>query len=228
MVLYYSLCHLLHHWLLLSTSQYLVLRHLTSCLPRYNISSVLDVLNLLLGFIQSDDKNTRWTGAGINIDIDNLLTSPAKTIQPSSAPSMNQMAKGTAPSPSQPPPPPSSSSSSSFTSPPSFASGPNYNVNTASLMGPTRPQPGMGIGGGGMGMAGGGVSYGGMGMSSGGMGMAGGMGYGPRPGMAPMYGGGGYGMGPQPGMGMGQQMSYGGMQPTMGGTRPMGAQQKLI
>ena len=163
---------------------------------------------------QPADKNTMWSGAGIKIDLDNLLSSPSKTVQATYAPSMNQLAQGTSLSPSNPPPPPSSSSSSSFS-----AAGPNYNVNTASLMTSGPPsQHGMGMGAVGMGMGAVsmGMGAGGMGMSAGGMGM----GYGPRPGMMPMYGG-GYGMGQQPGMGMGP-MGYGGMPPTMG------AQQKLM
>ena len=167
-----------------------------------------------------------WSGAGLNIDIDNLLTSPGKTVQATSAPSMNQLAKGNTPSPSHLPP--SSSTASSFASAAAQA-GPNYNINTASLMGPRPPhsQPGMGMGPRpsmpshsqpGMGMPT--VNMMGMGMG------APGMAYGHRPGMMPMYGG-GYGMGPQPGMGMGQ-MGYGGMPPMMGGSQPMGAQQKLM
>ena len=152
---------------------------------------------------QSAAKESVWSGAGLNIDVDNLLTSPTKSAPTSSAPSMNQMVQGTSVSPSIPPP-----SSASFTA------GPNYNVNTASLMGPMppRPQQNMGMGVGGMGMTGG------MGMGYGG--------YGVHPGMMPMYGG-GYGMAPQPGMGMGP-MGYGGMLPTMGGNQPMGSQQKLM
>lgn len=169
---------------------------------------------------QQPDKATMWSSAGINIDIDNLLTSPIKTVDTSSAPTMNQLAKGTGSAPSFPP----SSSSSG-------AAGPNYTINTASLMGPgpampPRPPTGMGMGGRGMGMGGGGMGMGGgggMGMGQMGMGYGG---YGARPGMMPMYGG-GYGMAPQPGMGMGP-MGYSGMPPSMGGNQQMGAQQKLM
>lgn len=159
-----------------------------------------------------------WSDTGLKIDLDNLLTSPQKPVQTSSAPSMNQMAQA---SPSHPHPP-TSSPSSTFTAGPNYnvnTAGPNYNVNTASLMGsgmPPRPQPRMAMGmAGGMGM--------GMGMAGGvGMGMAGGMGmgyggYGAQPGMMPMYGVVG-----QPGMG------YGVMPSSVGGNQPMGAQQKLM
>lgn len=163
-----------------------------------------------------------WSGTGLKIDLDNLLISRPKSVQTSSAPSMNQMAQENPLSPSHPRPSTSSSSSAAFTA------GPNYNVNTASLVGsgamgmPTRPQP-MGMTGG-MGMSGGmGM---GMGMTGGmGMGMAGGMGmgyggYGARPGVMPMYGV----MGQPPGMGMG----YGVMPSSVGGNQPMGTQQKLM
>ena len=89
-----------------------------------------------------------WNTPGVNIDIDNLLTTPPKTTASDPAPSMNQLAHTGIP-----------------------FSGPNYNINTASLMGPSHPtQPmarpmGMGQMGGGIGM-----SYGGaprMGMQPG-------------------------------------------------------------
>ena len=176
---------------------------------------------------QQTDKNTMWSGAGLNIDVDNLLTSPIKTAQTTTAPSMNQLAKGTTATQPLPHPPPTQQSSS-FSSSSSFnaAAGPNYNVNTASLMAsPPHPQQpvGMGMGVGGMGMSGGmGMGHPGMRMAQPGMGYGG---YGNQPGMMPMYGGGGY---QQPGMGMGP-MGYGGMPPTMGGgNRPMGTQQKLM
>lgn len=156
-----------------------------------------------------------WSGAGLNIDVDNLLTSPVTTAQTSSAPSMNQMVKGTTTQPSRPPNQPSSAS---------FNAGPNYNVNTASLISsPPHPQPlNMGMGVGGMGMAGGmGMGHPGMRMGQTGMGYGG---YGTQPGMMPIYGG-GY---QQPGMGMGP-MGYGAMPPAMGGgNQPMGTQQKLM
>ena len=134
------------------------------------------------------------------------MTSPPKSSQQSTAPSMNQLAKGS--STTSPAHPPSSSS---------FTAGPNYNINTASLMGPgpmvggmAHSQPRMGMGISGVGMGGVGMGYGGYG----------------NPGMMPMYGG-GYGMGQQPGMGMGP-VGYGGFPPTVGGNQPMGTQQKLL
>ena len=166
---------------------------------------------------QQPEKSTMWSGAGLNIDVDNLLTSTPKNAQTSTAPSMNQLAKGTTPSPSHPPP---TSSSSAYT-----AGGPNYSINTASLMGSGSTMAG-GVGiGGGMGMGGGIGMGGGMGMGQVGMGYGGGYGA-PPPGMMPMYGS-GYGMAPRPGMGMGP-VGYGGLPPSVGGSQPMGAQQKFM
>ena len=118
-----------------------------------------------------------WNTPGVNIDIDNLLTTPPKTTASDPAPSMNQLAHTGIP-----------------------FSGPNYNINTASLMGPSHPtQPmarpmGMGQMGGGIGMSYGGAPRMGMqpGYSGGVPGMygRGGVGYG-----TPMVGGAGAGMG---------------------------------
>lgn len=104
----------------------------------------------------------------MNIDIDNLLSSPTKVVTTTSAPTMNQMAQ-------------SQYTTSQGTS---FA-GPNYNVNTAALLGRPQPTPGYGVGYGMGPQPGVGMGYGNLGM---------GRGY-----QMPMYGG---GYGPQP-MGMG-------------------------
>lgn len=136
---------------------------------------------------QKSEKPTTWSSLGVNIDIDNLMATPPKTTATSSAPSMNQMAY-TRPSTS---------------SPSSTQSGPNYNINTASLLGPAYRQP----------------SPVGVGMGPGmGMGLQPGMGMGPRPGMGMGYSGPGgmgmYGGGMAPSYSAG--MGYGAPTMTMG------------
>lgn len=163
--------------------------------------------------VKTPEKPTVWSSPGVNIDIDNLMSPPSKTTTTTAPPSMNQLATSTQ------------------TQASSFAGGPNYNINTAALMGQVPVQqpyvamgmgsrPGIGMGpspGIGMGPSPGmGVGYGGA------AGMGVGMGYGTG-----MYAGaGGYGARP---MAMG---GYGMQPPMMGGPgmnpNPMGMQQRRL
>lgn len=87
-----------------------------------------------------------WNTPGVNIDIDNLRITPVKTTAPAATPSMYQLAQTS--SPGHP--------SYSAGQPGSFSSGPNYNINTAALIGggpsqqqqqqPARVMPNMGMG----------------------------------------------------------------------------------
>ena len=171
-----------------------------------------------------------WNNSGLNIDIDNLMSSPkSNAAAATTAPSMNQLAGSGAPATASKQSMPVMGGSTV-----NPAAAPNYNISTSMMMSsPAAPQgsslggpsggmgmrPGGGMGMGQMGMMGGqqtggfAPAAGGMGMNYGG-GMQGGMGMG--------YGG---GMGVRPGgfggMGMGQPGYGGGM---MGGgpMNPMG------
>lgn len=83
-----------------------------------------------LSLLQKPDKPGRWSTPGVNIDIDNLLTSPPKSTSSTSAPSMNQLAQ-----------------SGTGTMAQTQFAGPNYNVDTTILMGQRPPlggpRPGM-------------------------------------------------------------------------------------
>lgn len=147
-------------------------------------------------------KSTLWSSSGLDIDMDNLLSSPkSKAAVTTVPPSMNQLASGGA-----------------VSSLPAMGggpgpTGPNYNVNTSMLATSSRgTSPGVGLG---MGMP-----PGGMGMQPGtgqmGMAQAG-------PGMGMNYGGMGYGgVGMRPGFGAG----FGGQPMMGGGYGPMGMQQQ--
>lgn len=164
-------------------------------------------LNLLAN-LQKPDKLGRWSTPGLNIDIDNLMTSPPKVTTSTSGPSMNQLAQ--------------SGSGFGATTQTQFA-GPNYNIDTSALMGQRLPPGGMRPGGFGMG-----PSVGtGMGYS------APGMGYG---GVRPMYGmgytaaAGGYGAQPMAPGGYGASgysaSGYGGMAGPYSNVNPMRMQQR--
>lgn len=138
-------------------------------------------------------KSTLWNSPGLDIDLDNLLSSPGKTATTTtSAPSMNQLAFG-------------GGGNVSSKQPVGVAMGgasaaPNYNINTSMMTGTA---PGMGPG---MGPR--------MGVPHGGMGM--GMTAQAGPGMGMNYGAPG-GMGMRPGFGgtgfVGQPMMGGGYGP---------------
>ena len=177
------------------------------------------VINLVhyLRSQKEESKSTTWSSLGVNIDLDNLMSSSKpKPTATSSGPSMNQLAQS-----STSPAHPSHKTPSTFSSA-STGAGPNYNINTTNLMGtpPTSRSmaPGMGVG---MGVQPG-MAAPGMGMQPGmGMGMnyGGGMGMGYGMGPRPMYGGAGFGA--QPPMGYG-----GGMMGAPGMMNPMGMQQQ--
>lgn len=142
--------------------------------------------------------NTIWNSSGLNIDLDNLMA-PAKPKATSNAgrPSMNQLAQSS-----------SFSTTATSTTNPSFASGPNYNINTSPAPQPRVPMSSMGIQPGPMSM----------GMQQPGMGMG-------QPGMV------GMGMRPQSGtMGMptgaGMGMNYAGGMRGYGNTGYMQGQQR--
>lgn len=170
---------------------------------------------------KEEGKTTTWSSLGVNIDLDNLMSSSKpKQAAAASGPSMNQLAQSST-SPAHAAQKPHSTFKTSGSAP----TGPNYNINTTSLMGTSTPPtsrstaPGMGMGQMNMGM---GMQPGmapGMGMQPGmGMGMNyGGMGYGIAP--RPMYGGPGYGAQPQMGYGSGMMGAPGMM-------NPMGMQQQ--
>lgn len=175
-------------------------------------------LEFVFYFQKPDSKSTLWNTSGLNIDIDNLMSSPkTKATATTSAPSMNQLASGgTAGSVAASQPIMGSSSVG--------PAAPNYNINTSMVTSAHGTGTGMGPGGG-MGMR-----PGGMGMRPGGMGMMGQQaGFGPPGGgMGMNYGGmqGGMGMGYGGGMGVrpggfgggfAGQPGYGGM-----GGGPMG------
>ena len=153
---------------------------------------------------KEESKQTTWSSLGVNIDLDNLMSSSKpKTTTSSTGPSMNQLAQST----TSPAHGAQQKTPSGFgTSSAAATGGPNYNINTTNLMGTpptsrsTVPGMGMGMGMGQMGM------QPGMGMQQG---MAPGMGM--QPGMGMNYGGMGmgYGMAPRPMYGQ-QQMGYGG------------------
>ena len=153
-------------------------------------------LNLLAN-LQKPDQLGRWSTPGVNIDIDNLMTSPPKVTTSSSGPSMNQLAQ-----------------SGFGTSQTQFA-GPNYNIDTSALMGQRLPPGGMRPGGFGTGPAvGTGMGYAAPGMGYGGV----------RP-MYYTAAAGGYGAQPMVPGGYGAS-GYGGMAGPYSNVNPMGMQQR--
>ena len=155
---------------------------------------------------KQETKPTLWSNAGLDIDVDNLLSTPKTKVSTTvAAPSMNQLASGIGDGGGTK----QSTVVMGATSPSSSVLGVNYNVNTSMLASPPQRGQPLGMGRGvapGMGMQpSGGMMMGQMGMGPAGFGTGMGMNYGASGGM-------GYGMGVRPGFGVG----FGG-QPLMGG-----------